>query len=291
MKYMGTFLFLLFVALGMLLLYLSWNPMRLLLVGERVIGIVEEHVTSESGLKSLKVSFYNHTGKQMSIISRTSVQTPSRAIGESVSVYIDSSGKLEPFILAPSEFYPHLFLFGFISFLFLLNLMLVTIGNHPEFGDPFGILLYIVSSLKLHPVLFPVKVLLTLVILTLTPFTFSMIKKTLDLRLNGVIVQGEVIRIESVKSKKRNFKSSSYALVSFSDRASNEVKVRLSVNNEIAKYKPGDSVEMIYSPSIPSKAVMNTVLDIYFPVLLLIFIELICSVGVYFAFFRPTIFI
>lgn len=255
----------------MLLLFVAgailWNPLRLLISGKRVQGVVVAIATSpgSAGQDSLKAPIFQFTtliGEKTKVSGRDFSNSVSVYVGKTVPVAYEQSNPKNAQILLFKEFPIGIVasLFGFAVFILLIWISGILISGDPRLDDPFHLLPLLIANLQLNPYRFPVYFLLSIVIPVCGIGTYVLTSSVLDLRANGIKTVGEVLRIERIISKTNNGSTASglFPLVTYKDVSGNSHTIKRSLAKPLTRLKPGDLVSVIYPAEHPDQGVVNT---------------------------------
>ena len=266
-------LLLLFVVGGILS-----NPVRLLIGGERIEGVVVGMAASpgEDSLQAPIVEFVTSTGERVKVTGRVhSAWTPAR-VGDAVTVAYSPSQPRDAQLLLMSEFSAAGFLLGFTAFIILLWMTGILVTGDSRLADPFHLLPTVIAHFRMDPVRFPVLFLLSLVIPVCGIGTYVHAKDALELRSKSVKAVGHVVgsRVESSDLNDGSTASGEHLIIEYKDTSGTAYTIRRSLVAWLSRLKAGDKVEVIYPPRHPERGVVNTWDEIYPPAIFFGFMTL-----------------
>ncbi|MDP3312040.1 DUF3592 domain-containing protein [Lutibacter sp.] len=255
----------------MLLLFVAgailWNPLRLLISGKKVEGVVIGLAKSpgSAGQDSLKAPIFEFTtlnGEKTKVSGRDFSNSTSVYIGKTVPVAYEQSNPKNAQIMLFKEFPIGIVatLFGFAVFILLIWISGILISGDPRLDDPFHLLPMLIANLQLNPYRFPVYFLLSIVIPVSGTGTYLLTASALDLRANGIKTVGEVLRFERIISKTNDGRATSgiFPMVTYKDASGNSHIIKRSMAKPLTRLKPGDLVSVIYPAEHPDQGVVNT---------------------------------
>jgi len=249
--------------------WILWNPVRLLITGERAEGIVVGMATSpgSSGRDSLQaplVEFVTPTGEQIRVSGRSYSASPSTRVGDAITVAYDPSYPKDAQLLLLKEYVIVGVILGFIAFIILLWISGILISGDSTLDDPFHLLPALISHLRLNPVRFPVLFLLSVVIPVCGIVTYVFSKRALDLRFNGIKAVGRVIGYQT-KEDSDDRTSVDFPEIAYEDVSGTAHTILgSSTSGPLASpLKTGDVVEVIYLARHPNEGMVNTWDELY----------------------------
>lgn len=249
--------------------WILWNPVRLLITGERTEGAVVGMATSpgsegQDSLQSPMVEFVTSTGEQIKVSGRSYSASPSTRVGDAVTVAYDPFHPQDAALLLLSEFSAAGFLLGFTGLIILLWISVILVSGDSTLDDPFHLLPALIAHLRLNPVRFPVLFLLSVVIPVCGIATYVFSKRALDLRFNGIKAVGRVIGYQT-KENSDDMSSSDYPEIAYEDVSGTaHTFLGSSTSGLLASpLKTGDVVEVIYLARHPDEAIVNTWDELY----------------------------
>lgn len=249
--------------------WILWNPVRLLITGERAEGVVVGMATSpgsegQDSLQSPVVEFVPSTGEQVKVSGRSYSASPSTRVGDAVTVAYDPLHPQDAQLLLMSEFSAAGFILGFTVLIILLWISGILISGNSTLDDPFHLLPGLISHLRLNPVRFPVLFLLSVAIPVCGIGTYVFSKRALDLRFNGIKAVGRVIGYQT-KENSDDMTSVDFPEIAYEDVSGTaHTFLGSSTSGLLASpLKTGDVVEVIYPAHRPDKGVVNTWDELY----------------------------
>ena len=265
----------------LLLFVVGWilsNPVRLLIGGERIEGVVVGMAASpgEDSLQAPIVEFVTSTGERVKVTGRVhSAWTPAR-VGDAVTVAYSPSQPRDAQPLLKSEFSAAGFLLGFTAFIILLWMTGILVTGDSRLADPFHLLPTVIAHFRMDPVRFPVLFLLSLVIPVCGIGTYVHAKDALELRSKSVKAVGHVVgsRVESSDLNDGSTASGEHLIIEYKDTSGTAYTIRRSLVAWLSRLKAGDKVEVIYPPRHPERGVVNTWDEIYPPAIFFGFMTL-----------------
>ncbi len=265
----------------LLLFVVGWilsNPVRLLIGGERIEGVVVGMAASpgEDSLQAPIVEFVTSTGERVKVTGRVhSAWTPAR-VGDAVTVAYSPSQPRDAQLLLMSEFSAAGFLLGFTAFIILLWMTGILVTGDSRLADPFHLLPTVIAHFRMDPVRFPVLFLLSLVIPVCGIGTYVHAKDALELRSKSVKAVGHVVgsRVESSDLNDGSTASGEHLIIEYKDTSGTAYTIRRSLVAWLSRLKAGDKVEVIYPPRHPERGVVNTWDEIYPPAIFFGFMTL-----------------
>lgn len=151
------------VVLGLILLtgLILQNSVRLLITGNRAVGVVVGTDTSsrlsdaaaKAPLKALMVEFSIPTGDRIRVSGRSYSTSPSVPLGDVVTVAYSPSNPRNAQLLMWSEFPlgPAGFILGFVAIILLMWTMGIVMSGDSSMDDPFRLLPKIISHFHVSP--------------------------------------------------------------------------------------------------------------------------------------------
>lgn len=265
--------------------YMMQNSVRLLISGERALGIVvsmdsSSRFTSEPGKakpQSSLVEFTTSSGEKIRVTGRAYSSKPSAQMGDPVRLAYSRSNPNNTQFLQLDEFPvgPAGFVLGFAILIILLWISGILVSGDPTLADPLNILPAVISHFHLNPVRFPVIFLLSLVIPGCGIAIYSLTRQASELKSLGIRAIGQV---EGIESNSRLLNSGgvargSFPMITFEDQSGFHHTIRRSLAKPLSRLKYGDLVEVIYPANNPKRAVVNTWDELWlYPVVFVFFL-------------------
>ena len=211
------------------------------------------------------VEFVPLNGKPFRVTSRVYSPSNTLRVGDPVTVAYRASYPTDAHLLLLREFEAFITLSGFTAFFILIWISVILISSDPSFGDPFRFLPSAINHFRLNPTRFPILFLLSVVIPCCGIATYMLSKNMIDLRTNGIKVEGYVTDFRSKGSMLTSGLrvSGQFPMIKYKDLSGQEHTIRGALVRTLSTLEPGDKVEIIYLALHPDRGLLNRWYEIY----------------------------